>query len=182
MKSAILILIVVVLIGGCANIPAVRPVDNVFFAIGREDKSDNEFEFTMGMSEYRCTVGVDCSTEAFPSYLGLVGPDFADNFVMGGVERIIISFRLDQAYNNVVLRLARAGGETTVVIVDGKQTYLVTNTMLGSSETGEGIRMGVYDLELGTLKKGVHTIEMSVADDGKGNGAYLWDALSLFVR
>ncbi len=169
MKPAILILILVVLIGGCANLPPVRPVDNVFFAIGREDKSDSEFGFTAGTSEYRCTVGVDCSAEAFPKYLYLAGSG-------DGVERIIISFRLDQAYNNVILRLARGGDETTVVIVDRKQTYLVTNTMLGS---GEDFRVGVYNLELGTLKKGVHTIEMSVADDGKGSGAYQWDALSL---
>jgi hypothetical protein len=176
MKPAILIFILVVLMGGCANLPPVRPVDNVFFAIGREDNSDNEFEFTVGMSEYRCTVGVDCSTEAFPANLGLAGSDFAGNYVLGGVERIIISFRLDQAYDNVILRLARAGGETTVVIVDRNQTYLVTDTMLGS---GEDYIVGVYNLELGTLKKGVHTIETSVADDGKGSGAYLWDALSL---
>ncbi|HUV06503.1 MAG TPA: hypothetical protein VMX75_02165 [Spirochaetia bacterium] len=172
MKPAILILFLIVLMGGCSSLPPVRPVDNVFFTIGREDKSDSEFKFTVGMSEYHCTIGVDCSTEAFPAYLGLAGSGY-------GVERIIISFRLDQAYNNVILRLARGGDETTVVIVDRKQTYLVTNTMLGS---GEGFRVGVYNLELGTLKKGVHTIEMSVADDGKGNAAYQWDALSLFVR
>ena len=92
------------------------------------------------------------------------------------MKRIIISFRLDQAYNNVILRLARGGAETTVVTIDGKQTYLVTDTMLGS---GEGFGVGVYNLELGTLKKGVHTIQLTVADDGKGNGAYQWDALSL---
>jgi hypothetical protein len=169
MKPAILIFILVVLMGGCANLPPVRPVDNVFFAIGREDKSDNEFEFTMGMSEYRCTVGVDCSTEAFPTGLGLAWYGL-------GVERIIISFRLNQAYDNVILRLARGGAETTVVIVNEKQKYFVTDTMLGS---GEGYIVGVYNLELGTLKKGVHSIEMSVADDGKGNGTYAWDALSL---
>ena len=51
--------------------------------------------------------------------------------------------------------------------------------MLGS---GEGYRVGAYNLELGSLKKGVHSIEMSLADDGKGNNIYQWDALSLFVR
>jgi hypothetical protein len=95
------------------------------------------------------------------------------------VERIIIIFKLDQAYINVVLRLVRGGDETTVVTVDGKQTHLVTNTMLGS---GEGFRVGVYNLTLGALKKGEHTIEMTVADDGKGNATYQWDALSLFAK
>ncbi len=176
MKPAIFILILAVLMVSCAGIPPVRPVENVFFTIGREDKSDSEFRF-LGFSEiteYRCRVGVDCSTEAFPAYINR-GATYAD----GGVERIIISFRLDKAYNNVILRLVRGGDETTVVIVDGKQTYHVTNTMLGS---GEGYRVGAYNLELATLKKGVHTIEMSMADDGKGNNVYQWDALSLFVR
>ena len=176
MKSAIFILILAVLMGSCAGIPPVRPVDNVFFTIGREDKSDREFR-SLGLNEiteYRCRVGVDCSTEAFPAYLNR-----GATYAYGGVERIIISFRLDQSYNNVILRLARGGDETTVVIVDGKQTYRVTNTMLGS---GEGFRVGAYNLEISSLKKGVHTIEMSMADDGKGNNIYQWDALSLFVR
>ncbi len=174
MKPAISILILVVLMGGCAELPPVRPVDNVFFKIGREDKSDLEFCSSgfREIAEYRCRVGVDCSTEAFPAYLNRAG---STGYASGGVERIIISFRLAQAYNNVILRLARGGAETTVVTVDGKQTYLVTNTMLGS---GEGYRVGVYNLELGALKKGVHTIQLTVADDGKGNATYQWDALS----
>jgi len=149
----------------------------VIFAIGQEDKSDREFRssgFT-GITEYRCRVGVDCSTEAFPEYLNRAHSGYADS----GVERIIISFRLDQAYNNVILHLARGGDGTTVVTVDGKQTHLVTNTMLGS---GEGYRVGVYNLALGALKKGRHTIEMTVADDGKGNATYQWDALSLYAE
>lgn len=169
MKPAISILILAVMVGGCSELPPVRPVDNVFFAIGREDKSDSEFAVGfMKEKEYRCTVGVDCSAEAIPRYLGWAGS--------GYLERIIISFRLDQAYNDVILRLVRGGAETTVVTIDGKQTYLVTDTMLGS---GEGFRIGAYNLELGTLKKGVHTIQLTVADDGKGTGSYQWDALSL---
>ena len=152
----------------------VQPV--VIFAIGQEDKSDGEFRKygLRGITEYRCRVGVDCSTETFPAYLNRAGYSGYD---YGGVERIIISFRLDQTYNDFILRLARGGAETTVVTVDGKQTYLVTNTMLGS---GEGYGVGVYNLELGALKKGRHTIEITVADDGKGNATYQWDALSLY--
>ena len=60
-----------------------------------------------------------------------------------------------------------------------RKKHLVTNTMLGS---GENYHYGVYNLELGALKKGTHTIELTVADDGKGNATYAWDALSLFVE
>ncbi len=160
-----------------------RPDGKVIFAIGKEDKSDREFRSSgfKGHPEYRCRVGVDCSTKAFTRRLHRATPSgsYASRYADAGVERIIIKFSLEQAYNNVVLRLARAGSETTVVKVDGKQTHLVTNTMLGS---GEGYNVGIYDLTLGALKKGRHTIKMTVADDGKGNAMYQWDALALFAE
>ena len=152
-------------------------VGEVIFEFGREDKSDFEFRRSglRDITEYRCRVGVDCSTESFPQYLYQSNSELA----YSGVERIIISFKLDQTYNDVTLRLARGGDETTVVAVDRKRTYLVTNTMLGS---GENYRVGVYNLKLGALKKGRHRIELTVADDGKGNATYQWDALALIAK
>ena len=153
-----------------------RPDGKLIFEIGQEDKSDREFRRVGFGEEYTCRVGVDCSTEAFPQYLYRTPyGGYKDN----GVERITISFTLDQKYKKVVLRLARAGDETTVVVVDGKLKPRVTNTMLGS---GENYHFGVYNLKLGALKKGTHTIELTVADDGKGNAMYQWDALALFAR
>ena len=155
-----------------------RPVGKVIFEFGQEDKSDREFlrNGLKEITEYRCRVGDDCSTEAFPGYLLVAG---STGYASGGVERVIISFRLKQTYNDVTLRLVRGGDETTVVKVDEQKTHLVTNTMLGSSE---GYGVGVYNLKLGALKKGRHTIEMTVADDGKGNAMYQWDALALFAE
>jgi len=75
--------------------------------------------------------------------------------------------------------LARGGDETTVVKVDRRKIYLLTNKMLGSSE---GFGVGVYNLKLGPLKKGEHRIELTVADDRKGNATYQWDALSLIAK
>jgi hypothetical protein len=95
------------------------------------------------------------------------------------VKRITITFTLDQDYSELALRLVRGGSETTVVTVDAQQTYLVTNVMLGSNE---GWVVGSYYLMLGALKKGTHTIQLTVADDGKGNGHFGWDALALFAR
>ncbi len=152
----------------------------VIFEIGQEDKNYSEFcvRGFKGHSEYTCRVGVDCSSEAFPRRL-YRAPISA--YIDDGVERITIIFTLDRTYNNAVLRLVRAGNETTVVTVDGKQerTHRVTDTML---ESGDGYTVGVYDLTLGALKKGTHTIQLSVADDGKGNGRYSWDALTLFAE
>lgn len=45
----------------------------------------------------------------------------------------------------------------------------MTNTMLGSRD---GWVVGSYDLMLSALKKGTHTIELTVADDGKGDGCF----------
>jgi len=155
-----------------------RPAGEVIFEFGQEDKSDLEFRSSglTDITEYRCRVGVDCSTKAFPAYLNRAGNT---GYAYGGVERIIISFGLEQTYNDVILRLARGGDETTVVKVDRRKTYLVTNTMLGSRE---GFGVGVCNLKLGALKKGEHRIELTVADDGKGNATYQWDALSLFAK
>ena len=153
----------------------------ILFAIGREDNSYSEFEWRgfKGHPEYTCRVGVDCSTEAFPSGM-CRDPECQDSiYADEEVKRITITLTLDQDYSELVLRLVRAGRETTEVTVDAQQTYLVTNVMLGSDE---GWVVGAYDLMLGTLKKGTHTIQLTVADDGKGNGEFAWDALALFVR
>lgn len=178
MKAVIPILILVGLAVSCTGIPVVHPIDNIVFVIGQEDKSDREFKSSgfMENPDFTCTVGIDCSSEIFPQRLKRTQVVYAAD---AGVDRVTIKFRLDDAYDNIVLRLARGGNETTVVLVDGEQTYLVTNEMLGSND---GYRVGVYDLSLGTLKRGPHTIQLTVADDGKGNGTYQWDALSLFVN
>jgi hypothetical protein len=154
-----------------------RPEGVVIFEFGKEDGSDREFRRSGldGITEYRCRVGVDCSTEAFPEYLYQTYSEYVHN----GVERIVISFRLEQTYDDVILRLARGGDETTVVKVDRRKSYLVTNTMLGSTE---GFHVGACNLKLGALKKGEHHIELTVADDGKGSASYQWDALSLIAK
>jgi hypothetical protein len=101
-----------------------------------------------------------------------------DEYRDDGVDCITIEFGLEQDYSEVVLRLARGGAETLVVIVDKKRTHIVTNTMLGSDENDV---IGVYNLTLGELKKDNHTIQLTVADDGKGNRRFTWDALALFA-
>jgi hypothetical protein len=96
-----------------------------------------------------------------------------------GVSRVIIDVTFDEVYDRVVLRLAREGSETTIVTVDEKTEYQVTAEMLGSRD---GNHFGVYDLLVGPLEKGGHTIVLTVLDDGKSTGGYAWDALKILVR
>jgi hypothetical protein len=148
--------------------------------IGQEDKSYYEFT-ARGFSEpleYTCSVGVDCSTETFPKGM-CRDPECQEGPFNSDVRIITITFMLDQDYRELVLRLDRAGLETTVVTVDAQQTYQVTFGMLRSNEN---YTVGGYDLVLGVLEKGSHTIQLVVAEDGNGNGAFTWDALTLFAR
>lgn len=156
--------------------PTPKPLDlgefETLFRIGQRDGSESEFsrEFE-GVDEYSCTVGVDCLASKFPQYhcRSVCSPSTL-------VKTITITFALDQDYSELVLRLAREGDETTEVTIDSEQTFLVTKEMLSSGEFND---FGWYDLELGSLMKGTHTILLTVADDGIDN-AHAWDALALY--
>jgi hypothetical protein len=154
-----------------------RPKGEVIFKLGQEDKS--EYDFTARSfkdnPEYTCHVGVDCSTETFPPGMYRLFPGYVNR----DVKCVTIIFDLKRHYKELVLRLARSGSETTVVVIDGTQTYHVTGEMLGSRE---GNIFGVYNLSLGSFDKGTHTIVITVADDGIGNGTYGWDALALIAK
>jgi hypothetical protein len=149
---------------------------NVVFRIGKEDKSDLEFKKTewSGQKEYVCQIGINDKDSAFPAELYVHGSVY-ENY---GVEKLEIVFTLERT-EDLVLRLARGGEETTVVSIDGKNPLEVTSVMLGS---GEGFQAGSYELELGTLDKGEHRISFSVKDDKKGNGSYQWDAIKLYSK
>jgi hypothetical protein len=146
----------------------------VIFTIGKEDKSDREFLNAgwYGKEEFVCRPATDWADQSFPAELHIHGA-----YESYGVVRVKVLFELKRSYTRIVLRLARGGDETTVVRVDGQQTYHVTNAMLGSAE---GFVIGSYELDIGGLEQGEHSLEFTVAEDGKGNGAYQWDALRLF--
>lgn len=149
---------------------------SIIFSIGQENKSGGEFRLSglTGTTEFRCTVGRDCTEKLFP--IRLEAPRNREEDY-SAVERVDIRVVLERDYSRPVLRIARGGDETTVVKVDGNRIAAVTAAMLGS---GESERFGAYDLHLRHLGKGEHTIELTVADDGKGNGHYTWDAIMLF--
>jgi hypothetical protein len=111
-----------------------RPKGDVIFEIGRENGSYTEFTARgfRGKPDYSCRAGVDCTAKTFPE--GLYVGEPLRRYQTRCVERVTIYFDLMSDYKEVVLRLARAGDETTEVTVDGIQVYLVTNGMLGSGE------------------------------------------------
>ncbi len=148
----------------------------IIFQIGQEDRSDREFQRMgwKGQKEYTCHIGVDCKDEKFPAELLVPKSDYPDY----GVECVTIYFEVKKA-GNAILRLARGGDETTVVLIDRERKYIVTSAMLGS---GEGFRVGTYELAIGSINIGWHSIEFTVLIDGKANGAYQWDAITLFAQ
>jgi hypothetical protein len=154
------------------------PTWDEIFVIGEEDKSESEFALD-GFDQYQeyiCQIDAGCTVEDIPG--GLYAGDSPRGY-RDEAPKLTIVFPLDRDYSELVLRLARAGSETTEVSVDGGEPLLVTAEMLGSRD---GRVVGSYDLSLGLLQAGVHSITFAVHDDGIGNGGYLWDALSLRGR
>jgi hypothetical protein len=68
--------------------------------------------------------------------------------------------------------------ETIIVRLDDNRQFKVSSDLM-VPETYEHSPFGSYELALGRLDKGIHHIELSVADDGKGNGRFGWDAIIL---
>lgn len=148
------------------------------FIIGTEDRSPAEFS-PGGFDQYEefiCNFGVDCSVADIPG--GLYEGD-RPRYYRDEAPQLTIIFQLSQDYRELLLHLARAGSETTAVAVDGGDPLLVTAEMLGSRDNGG---YGAYDLPLGSLNAGSHTITFFIPDDGAGNGGYSWDFMSLVAR
>jgi hypothetical protein len=167
------------------------PAGNLIFKIGKVDKKGSDFkpEGFKGVNEFICTAGIDCDVKAFPLKMYRMSEtqrfdkiDLSQAFDNSGVARVNINFTLDQDYKKAVLRLARTGLETTVVTVDDQQTHLVTYKMLGSLDSDHFLSFGAYDLNLGSLNKATHSIQLTVAEDGEGDGVFVWDALILVAE
>jgi hypothetical protein len=176
MKTVLLLFLIVLATMGCSGGRAKTRGDLALLEIGKEDGSYAEFanKGFRDLDEFRCSTEQVTSADAFP--LG----HFIEGVVTDrGVSRVLFDLTLDKAYDKVVLRLSREGSETTVVTVDEKTKYQVTSEMLGSKD---GNQFGVYDLLIGPLMAGRHTITLTVLDDGKSIGGYAWDALKLLVR
>ncbi len=156
-----------------------QPAGEVLFAIGQEDGSGREFNSDdfMGEHEYSCTVGEDYVPGAFPAFLYRLST--AQVWDEGGVARLTIRFSLAQAHKKIVLRVARSGAETTLVRVDGGRARRVTRSRLHSDERAV---YGAYDLRLGRMTEGSHTIELTVAQGERGAGRHGWDAIVLYSR
>jgi len=148
----------------------------IIFEIGIINQSRSDFpanDFN-GIDDYKCTVGVDCSTETFPNTMyKQPAPRYADSV---GVAFVTIFFELNKSHENLIFRIARAGSETTIVTLDDDKRFNVTSNMLGSDEN---LQYGSYDLSLGSLSQGTHNIHLALDNDRYGNGRYYWDALIL---
>ena len=148
----------------------------IIFEIGiiNESLSDFPANSFKGVDDYKCTVGVDCSTETFPVHMyKQPAPRDSDSL---GVAFVTIIFELNKSHENLIFRIARAGSETTIVTLDDDKRFDVTSSMLGSDERR---KYGSYDLSLGSLGQGTHSIHLAIGENNYGNGRYWWDALIL---
>lgn len=164
-------------IASCENSPASDiSVENVIFSIGTIGQSMSDFTGSGygDIENFECTVGADCSTETFPPQMYKPSTPIKHRTI--GASSVRIFFNLRQPYENLFLRLARAGSETTIVTLDDEKVFKVTSTMLGSDERR---KYGSYDLAFGSLGQGTHNIHLTVEDEYNGNGRFWWDALIL---
>ena len=149
----------------------------IIFQIGiiNESLSDFPANSFKGVDDYKCTVDVDCSTETFPVHMyKQPAPRLADSL---GVAFVTIYFELNKSHENLIFRIVRGGSETTIVTLDDDKRFDVTSSMLGSDERR---KYGSYDLSLGSLDQGTHSIHIAIGENNYGNGRYWWDALILF--
>lgn len=158
--------------------PSDQPDNHIVFAIGEVDKSPAEF-YQGNFNNIRF-VTIDAAGEVDPRLMpvrmihpdGRYSPDRPD-----AAQEVVINFRLRRDASRLILRIARGGDSATLVTVDGATNYRVTDMMLGSAEGGV---FGSYDLDLGPMQKGHHTIKLGMPDDGLGfNGSFRWDAIVL---
>ncbi len=173
-------LVAVILVIAWANLAWTggQSEDGVVFSIGEVDQSPLEFNNSEFANIRFVTINAD--GEVDPKLMpvrmihpdGHYSPDRSD-----AAQEVVISFRLKRDAKRLIFRLARGGDSSTSVTIDGETTYRVTDTMLGSAEGGV---FGSYDLNLGPIPKGHHTLRLSMPDDGLGyNGSFRWDALVL---
>ena len=148
----------------------------IIFEIGIINQSISDFPANgfNGVDDYECTVSVDCSTETFPVHMyKLPVPRGSDSM---GVAFVTIFFELNKSHENLIFRIVRGGSETTIVTLDDDKRFDVTSSMLGSDERR---KYGNYDLSLGSLGQGTHSIHLAIGENNHGNGRYWWDALIL---
>lgn len=158
------------------EVPGLLPdQEGVVFVIGKLDGNRVEFQRDgwEGVSEFECTVSVDCSADRFP--MRIHAPS-AGNWDSVAVQVVMINFHLAKDLDLAHLTFARAGDETSILALDSQQIGVFTNEVIGS---GEGTIYGELELPLGELAAGHHLLTISVAEDGKGNLRHSLDAIIL---
>ena len=155
------------------------PTCNPIFSIG--ELNETSIEFAWEGFRYVREVEIDADGIVDPTKIPgrLIHPDShhysPDRW--DAVKEITINFKIEDDESGVFLRIARAGDCDTLVVVDEMNKHRVTAEMLGS---GRKSKFGEYDLYLGPLNKGNHSIILTIPDDGLGTiGSIKWDAIIL---
>lgn len=133
-----------------------------------------------GRTEYIIDVADGRFRDDFPSgfYRSENGVHPDPRYDEADVMVLTILFDIDRKAVPVVLRMARAGAETLLVTLNGTEEHRVTSGMQGSAE---GYQVGAFDLELGRLEPGRHSVTLEIdPTNPHGNQHFAWDAVVLF--
>jgi len=178
MKKLFTILMVALLALTATSVFAAAPDPDEGWTLGVVDGPVNPIN---GSAEYPAaelfyeTFEYDVSgSDASPDMPGYIGPanvcDFASGRPCTNTAKVLnLHFSLEYAYSNLVLDYARYGSEADLIRFDGVLKDTVSATENGWNQ---------FLIDLGSAKKGSHTISIVYAGGGEGNGHYI-DAITL---
>ncbi len=167
--SILFIGVVVVSFSLITAVPAAATTETIW-TIGTFNDSRSEFNHIDFDGVDTATYDADNDDASdFPAFLYVSG--YSGSWEEAGVHEVTINFSLDKDYWDVTLTYRKAGGETDEVSLDGGTPQTVTGP-------GENI-LQTYDLSLGNLSLGSHSIVIECVSEGTGEGAHTYDALEL---
>jgi hypothetical protein len=143
----------------------------VIWQIGTFDNSRNELKGDGLTGIYELDFDADTqSASEFPGTLYYA----SSTYDYRGVHKVNIHFTLDKPYKDVRLVYGRAGDETDEITLDMDGTLLAT--IAGTENSWDG---SPYQILIGELAPGAHTISIEVTAGGILDDAHVVDALQL---
>lgn len=126
-------------------------------------------------TQFVWVVGKNNDWSTFPAYLSTRSTAPYWDPQGGAVQSEEIDFTTTRSVKKLSIQVVKAGAETLLMSFDG----VVHRFTAGSIGSGEGGKTGVADLKLMSVPSGSHSLRLSLADDGAGNGRCMIDAIRI---